>query len=130
MGDTPQAAGLSRKVKVRSLGDLDGRTAPAKRARALAADIISDLGGDDNISAGERELVTRVSVLATVCQDAEVALLTGEEVDLQLHLAAVNALRRVLSTLGLERRAKDVTPTLDVYLKQKRAEADDIEVEP
>lgn len=112
MGDTSKAAGLSKKVKVRCLADLDGRTAAAKKARDLVAGLISDLGGIDNVSVAERELVRRAAVLTTVCQDNEVAILTGATVDLPMHLAAINALRRLFETVGLQRRARDVTPPL------------------
>jgi hypothetical protein len=44
-------------------------------------------------------------------------------VDVAEHLAAINAQRRVLATIGLERRARDVTPSLDRYLEEHYSDA-------
>ena len=41
--------------------------------------------------------------------------------DARVYITATNALRRVLDTLGLERRQRDITPTLDQYLSQRTA---------
>ena len=42
--------------------------------------------------------------------------------DVQTYTTAVNALRRLLCDLGLERVARDVTPPLSDYLKAKAEE--------
>jgi hypothetical protein len=92
-----------------SLGDLDRRTTAYRNAERLFADLISDLGGERHASTGQRELAHRASVLGAIIQDAEVRYLKGEPVDLNAHLASINAYRRVLATLGLERRARTIS---------------------
>jgi len=47
--------------------------------------------------------------------------LVGEPIELGDYLTAVNCQRRVLQTLGLERRARDVSPTLREYLEEHTA---------
>jgi len=89
---------------VRSLLDLDQRCAAARRARALVATLERELGGDP--SAAQRELITRVALLSVLSGDAEVAILNGVPIDVTAYCTLANTQRRILSTLGIERRAK------------------------
>jgi hypothetical protein len=106
--DSPSKA--TGKLRLLTLGHLDGRTAAARRARELIEAIQKDLGGGDRLSEGERQLVQRAAVLGAYIESCEVKWLGGEAVDLADYLAAINAQRRVLATIGLERRSRDVTP--------------------
>jgi hypothetical protein len=105
-----EAEARKRKARTRllSLDDLDGRTTAAKSAAALVAGLESDLGGTEAIAIGQRELVKRAALLGAICEDAEVRWLRKEQVDLNIYLSAINTMRRVLTTLGLERHARDV----------------------
>lgn len=107
------------KLRLLSIEDLDGRTAAARRARELVDSITSDLGGDDRITEGTRQLARRAAVLGALVESSEVSMLAGGDVDLSEYLMAVNAQRRVLATIGLERKSVDVTPTLASYLEAK-----------
>jgi hypothetical protein len=49
-------------------------------------------------------------VLGAFIESCEAKWLGGEAVALADYLAAINSQRRVLATIGLERRARDVTP--------------------
>src|SRR5271154_1205572 len=98
------------KLRLLTLGHLDGRTAAARRARELIEAIETDLGGADQLTEGSRQLVQRAAVLGAYIESCEVKWLGGEAVDLADYLAAINAQRRVLATIGLARRSKDVTP--------------------
>jgi hypothetical protein len=95
-----------------TLGDLDRRTAAYRETRKLIDEIEGDLGGGDRLSTGERQLVQRAAVLGAVLTDTESRWIEGEPVDLTGYCTIVNAQRRVLETIGLRRRSKDVTPTL------------------
>jgi hypothetical protein len=91
---------------------VDGRSLWARRAGELLAAHISDLGGEDNISEAERVLAKRVAVLVTELERREAAFALAGEVEdgaLAIYQTTVNTLRRTLETLGLERRAIDVT---------------------
>jgi hypothetical protein len=112
--DPPQKAG--GKLRLLTLGHLDGRTAAARRARELIEAIELDLGGSDHLSEGSRQLVQRAAVLGTFIESCEVQWLGGVAVDLADYLAAINSQRRVLATIGLERRAREVTPSVNDYL--------------
>jgi hypothetical protein len=99
-------------VKFLTLADLDARSRAAAFAKNLVAEFESDLGGADNLTAALRQLTQRGAVLSAIAQDFETRFLLGEAIELPDYLAAVNNLRRVLRTIGLERKARDVGPSL------------------
>jgi hypothetical protein len=109
----PKSAG---KTRLLTLSHLDGRTMAARRARELIEAIESDLGGGDRLSEGARQLVQRAACLGAFIESCEARWLGGEAVDLGDYLAAINSQRRVLATIGLERRAREVTPSVTDYL--------------
>jgi hypothetical protein len=106
----------SAKLRLLTLGHLDGRTAAARRARELIEAIETDLGGSDRLSEGSRQLVQRAAVLGTFIESCEAQWLGGAAVDLADYLAAINSQRRVLATIGLQRRARNVTPSVAEYV--------------
>ena len=81
---------------------------------------LSDLGGLDNTSAAERSIIRRVGVLTAELEHLEVRFATAGEAnadDLDLYQRTANSLRRLLEAVGLQRRTRDVTPTVSDYLK-------------
>jgi hypothetical protein len=74
------------------------------------------MGGADRLSTAQRQLVQRAAILAVQCEDFEVRYSIGQPIELDMYLAAINCQRRVLTELGLERRARDVTPSLQQYI--------------
>ena len=100
-----------------TLDEIDGRTVACKEARRLIRVLTSELG-DPTIQ--EQLLITRAALLTAMVGDIETRRVAGEKINLGEYLATVNTQRRVLGTLGLERRSKDVTtPNLDQYLEMK-----------
>jgi hypothetical protein len=125
--DTPELPADSPtdapKVRLMTLGDLDGRTNAAKAAKALIADLESDLGGADRLSAGERVIVGRAAVSTAMIEDMEARWLSGRPLDVAAYCALVNVQRRLLTTVGLQRRPRDVTPDLAAYVAANTIEA-------
>lgn len=115
----PRSAPDAGKVRLLTLADLDGRTLAARRAKDVVAAIESDLGGGEQLSEAERQLVRRAGVLAVMAESAEASWLAGGEIDPAQHGATVNTLRRTLEAVGLKRRARDVTPDLHDYIEAK-----------
>ena len=113
------ATAKTRPLKPLTLADIDRRTRAYQSADRLLCGLLSDLGGEANASVGQRELAQRAAVLGAMIEDTEARWLRGESITLADYLAAVNAHRRVLATIGLERRARDATPTLDHYLARE-----------
>jgi hypothetical protein len=78
--DPPSKA--AGKLRLLTLGHLDGRTAAARRARELIEAIETDLGGGDRLTEGSRQLVQRAAVLGTYIESCEAQWLAGEAVEL------------------------------------------------
>jgi hypothetical protein len=116
-------------VRFLSLADMDGRTRAAARCKELRQAFESDLGGADQLSTARAQLVQRAAILGAQCEDFETRFALGMPVELTDYFTAVNVQRRVLVTLGIERRARDVSPapSLSEYLRTRSIDADEPE---
>ena len=100
------------------LPGIDGRSAWIRRAKDLISEHLSDLGGPDNTSAAERSITRRVAVLSVELEHLEARFASAGSAspdDLDLYQRTANSLRRLLEAVGLQRRAKDVTPDPLLY---------------
>jgi hypothetical protein len=111
------------------LSGVDGRSPWARRLRDLIALHVSDLGGRDAVSTAELSIVRRAATLTVELERIEARLAAASEAgdandaaataaDLGMYVTTSNALRRLLETVGLQRRAKDVTPDIKTYLAE------------
>jgi hypothetical protein len=100
----------------------DGRSASYRRFKDLVLDIAADLGGPENLSTAEMQLIRRASMLSAECERQE-ALAVREDVEFDCdgYVVKTNALRRVLETIGLKRAPRDITPSLSSYLQAKES---------
>jgi len=98
---------------------IDGRTLPARVFRDLLAEIVGDLGGRAALSEAEFQLCRRAAALGVECLIAESKQAAGHGLDLETFTSATNTQRRVLVTLGLKRRAKNITPHPLDYIEAK-----------
>jgi hypothetical protein len=121
-----KTADRAGKARLTSIDDLDRRTAAYRQTRRLIDEIEGDLGGADRLSPGERQLVQRAAVLGAVLTDTESRWIEGEPIDTTAYCTVVNAQRRVLESIGLRRRMRDV-PSLHDYLESKAAEPEAVE---
>src|SRR5262245_16007363 len=111
-----KSRGRSRITNGAVLPDVDGRSTWVRRLRDLINLHIADLGGPDAISEAERSIVRRAALLTTELERMEVGFATAgkaEAAELAVYVTTANALRRLLETVGLERRQLNVTPTLE-----------------
>jgi hypothetical protein len=103
------------------LAGVDGRSTWMRRAKDILAAHLSDLGGADNVSEAERSIVQRITVLTIELERLEVRFASSDHADpaaLDLYTRASGNLRRLLESLGLERRMKDInTMTLGAALR-------------
>ena len=102
------------------LPGIDGRSAWVRRAKDLLALHISDLGGEDNVSEAERALLRRAVTLIIELERREVLFAQAGAADddaLAIYQTTVNTLRRTLEALGLQRRPRNVGPTLGEILR-------------
>jgi hypothetical protein len=84
--------------------------------------IEADLGGADQLSAIERNLVQAFAGAAVTLHHLNAQLMAGHEINLAQHAQAVSAMVRVASRLGLQRRQKDIGPSLADIIAQDEAE--------
>jgi hypothetical protein len=106
------------------LPGIDGRSTWVRRAKEIIADHISDLGGIDNCSAAERSIVRRASTLTVELERLEAKFATAGEActaDLETYQRCANSLRRLLEAVGLRRRPRDTTPTLNDLMLEHEA---------
>lgn len=110
------------KARLLSLADIDRRTASYRRTCDLISGIEGDLGGAQHLTTGERQLAQRAAVTGALIEDIEARWLKDGTIDPALYCTLSNAQRRLFETIGLERRQRDVTPSLSEYLAAKAAE--------
>jgi hypothetical protein len=137
--DTPQLARrkpeaspkIRRKPEARSrvgngktlLPMVDGRSLTARRFKDLVEDIAADLGGEDRLSEGQRQLIRRAAMLSAECErmeamaarddrrpDGEIAWKSEAAFvfDLEIYGALCDRLGRLFGRLGLARVARPV----------------------
>ena len=108
------------------LPGIDQRSTWARRLRDLIELHVDDLGGLDNTSEAQRSLLRRISVLEVEAEYLETAFAqrnaSGKQYD--LYLRVVGVLKRLHELVGIERRARDITPNLKDYLAASQGQAD------
>jgi hypothetical protein len=103
------------------LEDLDRRTAAYRRTAETIDAIEVDLGGADMLSTMERQVVRHVALIGSMIEDLGARWLAGESIDPVMFATLSNAERRLYEAVGLQRRAKNVTPpSVAEYLKHKQ----------
>lgn len=92
------------------LPDIDGRSAIARRFKDITSSILADQGGADQCSETRLQLARRFAAAAVLAEQLESRLANGEQIDIQEHALLCSTLARLASRIGIERRARDVTP--------------------
>lgn len=115
--------GKARKSRLTNgksfLPGVDHRSTFARRARDVFGMLVQDRGGPSVVSTAEALIARRASIL-----DAELFRLEtvfakdgqAEPAQLCLYQTCANTQRRLLESIGLERRARDVTPSLSKFV--------------
>lgn len=103
--------------------DGDGRGQWARRWRDLVELYLADLGAPETLSEAQHALCRRAATISVELENLDGRLSKGEFVDLDAYARVTGHLRRVLETLGIERKARDVTPSLSEYLAGRRPAA-------
>jgi hypothetical protein len=99
------------------LAGIDQRTATFRRYRDLIEAIVADQGGDDQCSESRKQLIRRFAACSVLAEQAEAKLAAGQEIDVATHALLVSSLVRLSSRIGIDRRQRNVTPTLSEYLE-------------
>jgi hypothetical protein len=101
------------------LQGVDMRTHGGRRFKELCADLVDHLCRPP--TAPQLAIIRRAAALAVWCEQAEAEQAQGADFDVASYTTAANTMRRLLSDLGLERRARDVTPSLHDYIAGRAA---------
>jgi hypothetical protein len=108
---------------VLSIDALDKRTRPYRRYETIRGAVLADMGGEENTSEVQRQLISKFATLALQLETLESAAIEGNQIDLDLFGRCAGHLRRIAETLGL-RRAQRAVPDLHAYLEAKAAETE------
>jgi hypothetical protein len=110
-----------RKGKLRLLTrkNIDGRGRAVQIFDAVAHGIAADLGGAEHLTTVQKHLVEAFAGCALHITDLNARLMLGEEIDLLAHTSAINALVKLASRIGSDRVARNVTPSLQQYLRER-----------
>ena len=102
------------------LPGVDGRSVWVRRLRDLIGLHLTDLGGEAAVSEAERSIIRRAATLTVELERMEAAFAVAGEAQpdqLELYQRTANSLRRLLESVGLGRRPRDITPSLHEYIE-------------
>jgi hypothetical protein len=98
------------------LPNVDGRSVIFRRFRDICLAVASDQGGLENLSEARLQLVRRFSAACVLAEQIEADLANGQEIDVERHALLCSTLTRLSQRIGVDRRAKNITPSLSDYL--------------
>jgi copper(I)-binding protein len=96
---------MTRPKRLTSLAQIDQRT----------------LAGRDQMTTAMQKVAEAAAVTTAMVNDMAAKWLNGEEVDPALFCTLANAQRRLFETLGFDRPAKDITPSIDQIAQEIEA---------
>jgi len=99
------------KARLLTIDSLDGRSAAARAIRDTISAIERDLGGD--LTQAQSAIVARAAITSALLESMAAEWLATGQMDAAMWSTLSNLERRLYETLGLERRSRDVTPSLD-----------------
>lgn len=102
---------------ISTIDALDRRTRPFKRYEAIRGAVLADMGGADNVSEIQHQLVAKFATLALQLEAMEASAIEGNEIDLDLFGRCAGHLRRIAEALGMRRVPREI-PTLEEHLAQ------------
>ena len=81
----------------------------ARRFHDVLEQIMSDLGGADSLSEGQRQLARKAATMAMQCELMEAEAVAGRDFDIECFGQLTDRLGRCFQRLGLKRVAKPVS---------------------
>ena len=101
------------------LPNVNGRSAMARRFKDIANAILADQAGADQCSEARKQLIRRFAAVAMLAEQLESRLANGEQIDIAEHATLSSTLVRLAQRIGIDRRAKDITPDPLTYARQR-----------
>ena len=78
--------------------------------------IAVDQGGADRLSESRLQLIRRFAGASALAEQVEAKLANGEKIDIAEYTQLASTLVRIASRLGIDRKPKDITPSLSEYI--------------
>ena len=120
--DRPKITDRTQRSRITNGKDLlagvDQRTATYRRYRDLVDAILVDQGGIAHCSESRRQLIKRFSACSVLAEMAEAKLVAGEAINIEQHALLCSTLTRLVNRLGIDRIAKDISPTLSDFIRK------------
>jgi hypothetical protein len=107
------------------LPGVDGRSALARRYHDLVAALVGDAGGIELVSETRLQLIRRFSALASQAEGIEARAALGEPINLGEFALISSTMVRLASRLGLDRRTRDLTPTIEEYARLRERQPEE-----
>lgn len=101
-------ASIPEKYTPDFMDRLDRRTVLGKAVSQTYHAVVSDLGGDDNLTTVKRSLVRRFVWFETMIQGIECRAAAGDPVDIGVWTQLTNSWLGIARMLGLERKSRPV----------------------
>ena len=109
------------------LPGVDGRSLIARRYHDISTAILADQGGPDDISESRLQLIRRFAAAAVLAEQMEARLANGEQIDITQHSTLSSTLVRLATRIGIDRRSRDITPTLTDLLHENEPQREGAE---
>ena len=130
-GAKERRTGPGRALRPRPLAALDKRTLALDRRRseflryeALRSAIVADLGGQEAVTTAEAQIADKAAFIAMQLELMQAVALADQEIDLALFGALSDRMRRLLESVGLKRRSRDITPSPLDYARARAMEVE------
>jgi hypothetical protein len=98
------------------LPGVDGRTEIARRFYDICQALIADQAGLDRCSEARLQLIRRFAAAAVMAEAMEAKLASGEPIDIGQHAQLCSSLVRLTSRIGINRKAREIVPSLAEYI--------------
>lgn len=125
-GVTRKSRRLPRKRRDGAIARLDGRAPEVRVVRDGVEAIVADQGGADHVSFLTRRAAHRCLHLDALLMRDELAMTTGQPVDVALYLSGATTWLRYAQALGFRRRARPALSLADI-LRESDEQPDEVE---
>jgi hypothetical protein len=99
------------------LPNIDQRTAVARRYRDIISNLLSDQGGMEACAEVRLQLIRRFAECCVLAEQMAARYAEGEQINVAEHAQLTSSMVRVAQRIGINRRSKNVTPTVKDYLE-------------
>lgn len=109
---------LGRSAITNAVVELDARSKIARRFRDICSQIYSDQSGEENCAEVRLQLIRRFSAACCLAEEMEAKMAKGEKIRIDEHAQLSSTLVKIANKIGVDRRSKNITPSLKDYLNQ------------